>query len=57
MKLFGNDVELVLAAYNAGHNAVLRAGNRIPQYPETQAYVPKVLAYLRCANSASCRPA
>ena len=57
LKLFGNDVELVLAAYNAGHNAVLRAGNRIPEYPETQAYVPKVLAYMRCANSAACRPA
>jgi soluble lytic murein transglycosylase-like protein len=56
-KLFDNDVELVLAAYNAGHNAVLRAGNRIPEYPETLAYVPKVLAYMRCASSAACRPA
>jgi soluble lytic murein transglycosylase-like protein len=57
LKLFGNDMELVLAAYNAGHNAVLRAGNRIPEYPETQAYVPKVMAYMRCASSAACRPA
>lgn len=57
LKLFGNDIELTLAAYNAGHNAVLRAGKRIPEYPETQAYVPKVLAYMRCASNAACRPA
>jgi soluble lytic murein transglycosylase-like protein len=57
LKLFGNDMELTLAAYNAGHNAVLRAGNRIPEYPETQAYVPKVMAYMRCASNAACRPA
>lgn len=55
LKLFGNDVELVLAAYNAGHGAVMRAGNRIPQYPETMAYVPKVMAYMRCASNAACR--
>lgn len=56
LKLFGNDMELALAAYNAGHGAVMRAGNRIPEYPETMAYVPKVLAYMRCANSAVCKP-
>jgi hypothetical protein len=55
LKLFSNDVELVLAAYNAGHGAVMRAGNRIPQYPETMAYVPKVMAYMRCASNAACR--
>ena len=56
LKLFGNDMELAIAAYNAGHGAVMRAGNRIPEYPETMAYVPKVLAYMRCASSAVCRP-
>jgi soluble lytic murein transglycosylase-like protein len=56
LKLFGNDMELALAAYNAGHGAVMRAGNRIPEYPETMAYVPKVLAYMRCASNAACRP-
>ena len=55
-KLFSNDMELVLAAYNAGHGAVMRAGNRIPEYPDTMAYVPKVLAYMRCASNAACRP-
>jgi Transglycosylase SLT domain len=53
---FAGDLELVLAAYNAGENAVLKAGRRIPPYPETQAYVPRVLAYLRCASSAHCKP-
>jgi soluble lytic murein transglycosylase-like protein len=40
---FGNDMSLALAAYNAGENAVLRAGNKIPNYSETMQYVPKVL--------------
>jgi hypothetical protein len=33
----------VLAAYNAGENAVLQYGG-IPPYPETQQYVQRVLA-------------
>lgn len=47
LALFGNDLELTLAAYNAGENAVLKAGNRIPAYAETKQYVPRVLAYLK----------
>ncbi len=57
MALFENDLELVLAAYNAGEQAVLKAGHRIPPFAETQAYVPRVLAYLRCAGSTVCKPA
>jgi soluble lytic murein transglycosylase-like protein len=57
MARFENDIELVLAAYNAGEQAVFKAGMRIPPYRETQAYVPRVLAYLRCASSAACAPA
>lgn len=45
MKYFDNDLTLVLAAYNAGENAVQRYGRQIPPYPETQRYVKKVLAY------------
>jgi soluble lytic murein transglycosylase-like protein len=57
MGVFQNDLELVLAAYNAGEQTVVKSGGRIPPFAETQAYVPRVLAYLRCANSAACRPA
>lgn len=45
MKLFNGELSLVLAAYNAGENAVMRNQNRIPQYRETVAYVPKVLSH------------
>jgi soluble lytic murein transglycosylase-like protein len=47
IKMFNGDIELALAGYNAGENAVIRHGNRIPPYAETQAYVPKVLAFYR----------
>jgi soluble lytic murein transglycosylase-like protein len=38
-----------LAAYNAGENAVIRAGYRVPPYDETQRYVPRVLTRLQRA--------
>jgi hypothetical protein len=38
--------DLVSAAYNAGEGAVQDAGNAVPNYPETQAYVKKVGANL-----------
>jgi soluble lytic murein transglycosylase-like protein len=43
MKLFPGQLELALAAYNAGEGAVQRAGNRIPAYRETQNYVKTVM--------------
>jgi hypothetical protein len=41
--MFKGNLELALAAYNAGEGAVQRAGNRIPNYRETQNYVKTVL--------------
>ena len=45
MNLFNGNLPLVLAAYNAGENTVLRYKNRIPPYQETQSYVRRVLDY------------
>lgn len=43
LALFGGDVRLAVAAYNAGENAVIRHGRRVPPYAETIKYVPMVL--------------
>ena len=40
--LFGNDLKLVIAAYNAGENAVIKYGRNIPPYKETKNYVKRV---------------
>ena len=45
-KLFKGNLPLVLAAYNAGENTVMRYNNMIPPYNETRNYVKRVLNYL-----------
>jgi hypothetical protein len=39
---FDGDVKLALAGYNAGEGAVMKYGNRIPPYSETQEYVRRI---------------
>jgi len=54
--MFPGQIELALAAYNAGEGAVQRAGNKIPNYKETQNYVQTVLqlyAYLKPSVAAT----
>jgi len=47
MGKFNNDLPLVLAAYNAGEDAIAQHGNRTPPYRETRSYVPRVLNFYR----------
>lgn len=47
INMFNPNIDLAVAAYNAGENAVIRYNNSIPPYPETQNYVKQVLALYR----------
>ncbi len=51
-----NNLDLVLAGYNAGEKAVRKYGNKIPPYSETRHYVKKVKKlFLSLANYRSTR--
>jgi len=45
LNMFDDNLVLAIAAYNAGENAVLNHGRRIPPYKETETYVRRVLKY------------
>lgn len=42
LNMFPGRLDLALASYNAGEGAVIKAGNAIPKYKETQDYVAMV---------------
>lgn len=52
LKLFKNDFSLAVAAYNAGENAVIEHGNKIPPYRETVNYVGKVMGLYKKLRAA-----
>lgn len=51
LERFDSNVELALAAYNAGENAVEKYGRHIPPYRETRKYVPNVLSVYRALRA------
>ncbi|MBI5275715.1 MAG: lytic transglycosylase domain-containing protein [Burkholderiales bacterium] len=57
IRMFPGQLELALAAYNAGEGAVIRAGNRIPNFRETQNYVKTVMQLYTMLKPPSMAPA
>ena len=47
ISMFSSDIRLAVAAYNAGEQNVIKYGNRIPPFKETQQYVAKVMRFYR----------
>lgn len=53
MDMFGGDVNLALAGYNAGEGAVLKYGRSIPPYTETREYVRRISARYNLIRSSN----
>ena len=45
LNLYGGDINLALAAYNAGETAVAKYGNTVPPYRETVNYIKRVMTF------------
>ena len=56
LNLFNDNVNLALAGYNAGENAVIRYGYQVPPYRETQQYVYLINAAYRRAQAQGQEP-
>lgn len=52
LNLFGGNLPLSLAAYNAGAQAVIRSGG-VPSYPETEHYLREVTHFYHAKNSST----
>jgi len=50
INMFPGQLELAVAAYNAGEGAVQKAGNKIPNFKETQNYVRSVMQLYKRLN-------
>ena len=55
IRMFPGQLELALAAYNAGEGAVQKAGNKIPNFKETQNYVKTVMQLYAGLNPQAAR--
>ncbi len=55
LEMFNGDLNLALAAYNAGENAVIKYGRRVPPYRETLNYVWRINTAYRRAMAAADR--
>jgi soluble lytic murein transglycosylase-like protein len=51
LNMFNQDVVLALAGYNAGEGAVMKYGNQVPPYRETQEYVRRITARYNSISS------
>lgn len=57
IQMFPGQLDLAIASYNAGEGAVQRAGNKVPNYKETQNYVKTVMELYAGLNPQGLRAA
>jgi hypothetical protein len=53
LDMFGQDLNLALAGYNAGEGAVIKYGYQIPPYNETRDYVRRISARYKSISTAA----